>query len=863
MPARILHIVMLILAPFLCQAQRQVYSGKVKDAGTGEPIAGAFVSLYSQSKTCGYSMTSEDGTYSIGLDKNVKPEAIRASLIGYAPYSAVIYSQNNDILMKQQKTELKSSKVIASAIETQGDTTRYLAKAFSDGTERNIGDLLAKLPGVEVTESGGLVVEGKSINKFYVDGMDLMGAQYGTIVKNLTPDKILSVEVYKRHQPIKALLGLSQSDRDAVNIILKESNRGTWLFTGNLAAGAPDFPLFEARGLVTRFASSRQNLFMLKGNDIGKDVIQELNEQEYFGRRTGGFIVTEDADSDFSTPLNPSFSRLQLPKETWYDNSTVISSLNDLKKTSSGLLIRSSLSVAHEKYSEQSSQSETVRFKDGGAIVIEEDATLNDKRSFLKGKVQFEKNDSARFFSDDISFSGQLRDNHSGIDRNLSDISQSYSLPAFKVENTMNTILRISRGRAIRLESDTKFISNKDKADYDVSGAIFSQIYNSSRFDSHNNAGFDVLFGRQTFHMKAMADLYHVDILSSLSGLDSESLTLSTKTGIWHLMPGASLAASRQFGKSRLSATFPVTLNYVLVDNGIKSFFPTLSPSLSLEGPFCGRIDYHLRGSYSLSRSKIESLSRSVIATSYRNLSLPDSLRLSRNLTLSAGLNYSDNVSMVYSSINSFFYKNGSDKVPSSFYHDSYVITEYIPFLTSNDTYGVNASLKKYFGLSTMVVEVMGGARVSDQNGFLQGADVEYKYNTIEAGMTLRSNPCEWFSGELKTDYESSSTTGSATMRANSTIVQLFLLFKPVKSLSIKTECYQSWYGNDSIAISNDPIISMETDWRFKAFSVFARIVNLLDIDGYSMKSTSAYHEFSSTRKLLGRRFLVGIQLSM
>jgi len=154
-------------------------------------------------------------------------------------------------------------------------------------------------------------------------------------------------------------------------------------------------------------------------------------------------------------------------------------------------------------------------------------------------------------------------------------------------------------------------------------------------------------------------------------------------------------------------------------------------------------------------------------------------------------------------------------------------------------------------------------ARPSDQNGFLQGADVEYKYNTIEAGMTLRSNPCEWFSGELKTDYESSSTTCSATMRANSTIVQLFLLFKPVKSLSIKTECYQSWYGNNSIAISNDPIISMETDWRFKAFSVFARIVNLLDIDGYSMKSTSAYHEFSSTRKLLGRRSLVGIKLSM
>lgn len=863
MRARIIHIIILILTPFLCQAQRLVYTGKVSDAGTGEPLAGVFVSMYAVSKTCGYSMTDENGSYSIGLKEDVKPETIKASLLGYAPYTAAARSLVNDIQLRQQKTVLKSSKVTASAIETQGDTTRYLAKAFSDGNERNIGELLAKLPGVEVTESGGLVVEGKSINKFYVDGLDLMGARYGTIVNNLTPDKILSVEVYKRHQPIKALLGISQSDRSAVNIILKETERGTWLFTGNLAIGAPEFPLFEARGLVTRFAKSRQNLLMLKGNNIGKDIIGELNEQEYFGRKSGVYLITEDADSDFSTPLNPSFSRLQLPKEIWYDNSTVTASVNDLKMTSSGLQVRSSLSAAKESYSEQSFQSETVSFKDGGNIVIEEDASLNDKKSFLKGKVQLEKNDSARFFSDEISFSGQIRDNHSGIIRDKSDISQEYSLPAYKVENVMSSIIRISSGKAISLESDTKYVSNNDKAEFTTSGTRFSQTYRKALFDSRNSAGFDMRWGRQTVHMKTMADLSRVDILSSVKGLESESFPLSSETGVWHLSPGVSLASTRQLGKSRLSATLPFNLNMVFLDDAPDAFFPTLSPSLDLEGPLSGRIDYRLRGSYSVSRSGNESLSRSAIATSYRTLSLPDSLRQSRNLSISAGLNYSDNVSMIFSSVSTFFYRNGTDKAPSTFYHESYSVTEYLPFTTSNDTYGVTVSLKKYFGLRALVAEVRGGARISDQNGFLQGRDVEYKYNMMDAGITLRTNPVDWFSGEVKADFDKTLTSGSATMTTKRTMAQMSLIFKPFKPLSIRTDGYRSWYASDKVTISNDPIVSLDVNWAFKAFSVFARVINMLDADEYSMSSTSAYHAFSSTRKLMGRRFLAGVQLSL
>ena len=38
-----------------------------------------------------------------------------------------------------------------------------------------IVDVIKKLPGVEVSESGKISYQGKAINKFYREGMDLLG----------------------------------------------------------------------------------------------------------------------------------------------------------------------------------------------------------------------------------------------------------------------------------------------------------------------------------------------------------------------------------------------------------------------------------------------------------------------------------------------------------------------------------------------------------------------------------------------------------------------------------------------------------------------------------------------------------------
>ena len=47
-------------------------------------------------------------------------------------------------------------------ITIKGDTIVYNADSFKNGSERNLEDVIEKLPGVEINEDGQVEVEGES-----------------------------------------------------------------------------------------------------------------------------------------------------------------------------------------------------------------------------------------------------------------------------------------------------------------------------------------------------------------------------------------------------------------------------------------------------------------------------------------------------------------------------------------------------------------------------------------------------------------------------------------------------------------------------------------------------------------------------
>ena len=77
--------------------------------------------------------------------------------------------------------------------------------------------------GIDVNKDGTILYQGEPLNKFYVNGKDLMEGGYGTINNSLPIDAIGKVEIMENHQPVKILQDKVPSDRAAINIKLKKS----------------------------------------------------------------------------------------------------------------------------------------------------------------------------------------------------------------------------------------------------------------------------------------------------------------------------------------------------------------------------------------------------------------------------------------------------------------------------------------------------------------------------------------------------------------------------------------------------------------------------------------------------------------
>lgn len=106
--------------------------------------------------------------------------------------------------MYPKAIELKEVAVKPSAIWKRNDTINYSVAELKSAQDRTIGDLLKKLPGVEVSKSGAISYNGKPINKFYIEGLDLLESKYSIATNNLPVDEVSTVQLLENHQFIKA-----------------------------------------------------------------------------------------------------------------------------------------------------------------------------------------------------------------------------------------------------------------------------------------------------------------------------------------------------------------------------------------------------------------------------------------------------------------------------------------------------------------------------------------------------------------------------------------------------------------------------------------------------------------------------------
>ena len=231
------------IATSLSYAQISV-TGVIKDsAGTALEMANVIAINKTTNALDSYGITNAAGKYKLSLKKNTTYK-LQVSYIGMAKQELELTTKETNITKDFNLASDNSLEEIELTYEmpvaVKGDTLIYNTDSFTNGSEKKLGDVLEKLPGVEVTEDGQIEVEGKTVTKVMVEGKDFFDGDSKLATKNIPADALDKVQVLKNYNEVSQLRGLgNDQDNIAINIKLKEGKKNFWF--GEVTAGAgPD-----------------------------------------------------------------------------------------------------------------------------------------------------------------------------------------------------------------------------------------------------------------------------------------------------------------------------------------------------------------------------------------------------------------------------------------------------------------------------------------------------------------------------------------------------------------------------------------------------------------------------------------------
>lgn len=290
-------IITLVITSFTL-AQVRV-TGIVKDT-IGNPLEMANVIALNKDTNSldSYGFTDANGRYKLTLKPNAT-YSIKASYIGNKTADILLQTKevaiSKDIVLLPDNTLDEVDITYKIPVSIKGDTLVYDADSFKVGTEKKLGDVLKRLPGVEVNEDGEIEVEGKKVGKVLVEGKDFFDGDSKIATQNIPANAIDKVQILKNFSEVGQLKGVQDnSDNLAINIRLKEGKKNFWF--GEVIAGVGGDNRSIARPKLFYYNPKYSVNIITDVNNIGK---VPFTRRDYF-RFTGGFRPGGSSGTSFN-----------------------------------------------------------------------------------------------------------------------------------------------------------------------------------------------------------------------------------------------------------------------------------------------------------------------------------------------------------------------------------------------------------------------------------------------------------------------------------------------------------------------------------------------------------------------------------
>ena len=895
---------LLALATLTASAQKTVIEGTVLDAQGKKVDAYVTVAPKGTGNILGFADTDSKGHYKLEFTTQADSVTVTASGLAIGNQVKIVAnrSQRVDFRVREKTVQLKEVSVRAQKIRQNGDTLNYLVGAYQQQGDRVIGDVLKRMPGIEVSQSGGIKFNGKSISKFYVEDMDLLQGRYGLATNNINASDVATVQVLENHQPVKALQGKTLTDDVAINLKLKDSAKGTVAVNTMLGGGVQQAggwhigsrpltdgqttigqnPLWTAEVVGMYFAKRRQNMTLYKGNNTGDDVSAELT-QHYSGINSVGLYPFCPTGT-----VMPSGSGL--PQKRTFDNHSHILTMNHLEKVFKDTEIGLNIAYHNDRIRREGSSESDHFVSDDSRLLTSETMTSETKVNNLNIQGRYYWNAPNGFLTDVVKFDtdwnsdrveGLLSSERTGnmpVSYGNERVRQHFDRPQLSVSNTFNTIRNLGK-HSFNLHFSAGYSQRPNTLTVGIDSLLqgtqtaYQQDVTSRNIVGDFHTNYDFHFGAFTLNYGVVAHASLHGIETDLDGFDTGNY--SVRNDLWYntyeLVLGQHYKSEQ--GRWRLSLGCPLNLYTQTLDDRIRddrhSYVHLLvTPNFSASYEWRDWTA-NANASYSKTVGDPGGIYSGYIMNNYRSFqrSYVEQLSETDRMGASASIGYRSALTATFFRISGSYSHTRDNQIYGTVYQGATSVVQAANQRTQADSYSLSFDGSKGFDWLQSTLRAFGGYGYSTSERLIGGTVYPFHSRSISIGAGGTITPLPWLNFVLSSGYawnisqtngssdKLAQTVRSATQRlkVNVYVTRQLTLAATVEDNynNLTAENRHAWFGDATAKL------------KLKHIDLELQLNNLFDQRQYTRVSYSGLDIYTQTSQLRPRNIIATVRFKL
>ena len=876
----------LICVQFRMLSAQSVVEGLVTDSLSHPLDAYIMLAAHGSGTILAWADTDPNGYYRLSFSADADSLTVTASSMTIGHHVRVVpnRSQTLNFVVTPQTFEIAEVSVKADKIRQTGDTIDYNVAAYTQQGDRVIGDVLRRMPGIEVADNGTIKYNGKAINKFYVEEMDLLQGRYGIATNNINAGDVATVQVLEHHQPKKMLQGKSITDDVAINLKLKDSAKGTVAVNSMLGAGAGPNLLWAAELVGMYFGKARQNMTLYKGNNSGDDVSAEL--ASHYGINSVGLY-----------PFCPTGVIMPggsgLPLKRTFDNRSHIVSMNHLRKLNADKEVTFNIGYYNDRIGREGFTESDQFVSESQRLITQESMTSRTTLHNLSAQARYCNNSPTGFMADVMQVDAGWNTDRVGsslsssltgqtpADYGSSVISQHFHRPTFSITNTINTTQNIGRntfdlhfsaGYAHRPNTLSVGIDSLMQA----TSARYQQDVNSHHIAGRFNTSYNIRVGdffKFNYGISATANLHGIE--TELGGWSSASQLNS----LWYNTYSLSLGQSYKYERGVLRATLGLPLNLYIqsLDDHIRHdrhsythllFFPSLSLSWDVM-----RDVYLTAGAdYSKTVGDPGGIYSGYIMSNYRTFqrSYVEQLSETKNYGANLSLRYRSALHALFANMAFSYRRTRDNQIYGYIYEGATSVVQAFDQPTTSDSYSISSEASKGYDFMRSTIRIFANYSLGESERLIAGNIYKYRTTNLNYGGNLSFSPTGWMgimysSGFSRSQSKNRSqddamTDGATVVRSNTQRLSMSLY--PTKTLTLTLSAEDN-YNNLTAENRHAWFGDVSAKLKLKHIDLELQMNNLFNQRRYTRVAYSGLDIYTQTSQLRERSAVLSVRFKL